>query len=96
MCLKRGKAPGFDGLDGILNEMVMFSGGRLEEVMLQEMNLVMRSPADWKKILLVPLHKNDDNVEVKNYREIALSCSVAMVFIRVLVRRWEGLLRIGF
>ena len=56
-CLGRGKAP---GPDGILNEMVMYGGGRLVEVMLlQVMNLVMRSeslPADWKRSVLVPLH----------------------------------------
>ena len=35
-CLRRGKAP---SPDGILNEMVMYGGGRLVEVMLQVMNL---------------------------------------------------------
>ena len=48
-CLKRGKVP---GPNGILNEMVIYSGGRLVEVMLQVMNLVMRSEsctADWKR-----------------------------------------------
>ena len=34
-CMRRGKAP---GPDGILNEMVMYGGGRLVEVMLQVMN----------------------------------------------------------
>ena len=45
-CLKRGKAP---SLDGILNEMVIYGGGKLVEVMLQVMNLVLRNescPAD--------------------------------------------------
>ena len=71
-CLRRGKAP---GLGGILNEMVMYGGGRLVEVMLQVVNLVMRSVsclADWKRSLLVPLHKDSDNEEVGNYRGIAL------------------------
>ena len=43
------------------------------EVMLQVMNLVWRSescPADWKRSLLVPLHKDGDNEEVGNYREV--------------------------
>ena len=67
-CLRRGKAP---GPDRILNEMVTCGDGRLVEVMLQLMNLVLRSescPADWKKSLLVPLHKDSDNEEVGNYR----------------------------
>ena len=68
----------------------MYGGGRLVEVMLQVMNLVLRSescPADWKRSLLVPLHTDGDNEEVGNYREVALGCSVAMVFMTVIARR---------
>ena len=39
-CWRRGKAP---GPDGILNVMVMYGGGRLVDVMLQVINLVLRS-----------------------------------------------------
>ena len=49
----------------------MYGGGRLVEVMLQVMNLVFRSEsclAYWKRGLLVPLRKDSDNEEVKNYR----------------------------
>ena len=55
--LKRGKAP---GSGGILNEMVIYGGEWLVEVMQQVMNLVIKSefcPADWRRCLLVPLHK---------------------------------------
>ena len=74
-------------------------GGRLVEVMLQVMNSVLWSescPADWKRSLLVPLHKNGANEKVGNYRGLALGCNVAKVFMRVMARVWEGLLRIGF
>ena len=86
--MRRGKAP---GPDGILNEMVMYGGGRLVEVMLHAMNLLLRSescPADWKRgLLVVPLHKDGDNKEVGNYRGVALGCSVAKVYMRVMARR---------
>ena len=85
--LRRGEAP---GLDGILNEMLMYGGGTLVEVMLQVMNLLLRSefsPEAWKRGLLVPLHKNGDNEEVGNYSGIALVCSMAKVFMRVMARR---------
>ena len=88
-CLRRGKAP---GLDGILNEMLMYGGGTLVEVMLQVMNLLLWSescPADWKRSLLVPLHKDGDDEEVGNYRWIALGCSMAKVFMRMMARRLE-------
>ena len=65
-------------------------GGRLVEVMLQVMNLVLRNEsclADWKRSLLVPLHKDGDNEEVGNYRGVVLGCSVATVFMRVIARR---------
>ena len=60
------------------------------QLILLMLNLVMRSessPADWKRSLLVPLHKDRDNEEVGNYRGIALGCSLAKMFMRVLVRR---------
>ena len=69
--MRREKAP---GPDGILNEMVMYGGGRLVKVMQQLMNMVLRSEsclADWKGSLLVPLQDCDDE-EVGNYRGIAL------------------------
>ena len=65
---RRGKIP---VLDGILNEMVMYGGRSLVEVMLQMMNLVWKSescPADWKRSLVVPLHKDGDNEEAGSYR----------------------------
>ena len=65
-CLRRGEAP---GPDGILNEMLV-------EVKLHVMNLVLTSEfclADWKRNLLVPLHKDGDNEEVGNHRRIALA-----------------------
>ena len=58
--------------------------------MLQVMNLLLRSEsclADWKWSLLVPLHTDGDNEELGNYRGIALGCSVAKVFMRVMARR---------
>ena len=62
-CLRRRKAP---SPDGILNVMVMYGDGRLVEVMLQAMNLVLRSescPTDWKRSLL-DLYKDGDNEKV--------------------------------
>ena len=45
--------------DGIMNEMLIYGGGRLVEVML----LMMKNECcqlDWKRSLLVPLHKDGD------------------------------------
>ena len=86
-CLKRGKAA---GPDGIMNEMLIYGGGWLVEVMLLMMNVVMKSeccPLDWKRSLLVSLHKDGNMEQVGNYRGTALGCSVVKVFVRLLVRR---------
>ena len=66
----------------------MYGDGRLVEMMLQVMNLVLRSEsseADWKRSLLMPLHKDGANEEEGNYRGIALCCSMAKVFMSVIV-----------
>ena len=86
-CLKRGNAA---GPDGIMNEMLMYGGGQLVEVMLLMMNVVINSecyPLDWKRSLLVSLHKDGDVEQVGNYRGIALGYSVVKVYVRVLVWR---------
>ena len=55
------------GPDGILNEMVMYGSERLVKVILEVINLVRSesSPADWKRSLLVHLHKDGDSEEVE-------------------------------
>ena len=69
--------------------MVMYGGGRLVEVMQWVINLVLSEtcPADWKRSLLVPLHKDSDSEKVGNYRGIALGYSVEKVFMKVMARR---------
>ena len=79
-CMKRGKAA---GPDGIMNEMLMYGKGRLVEMMLQMMNVVMKSeccPLDWERSLLVSLHKDGDVEQVSNYRGIVLGCNVVKFF----------------
>ena len=73
-----------------MNEMLIYGGGRLVEVKLLMVNVVMKNeccPLDWKRSLLVPLHKDGDVEQVGNYRGITLGCSVVKVFVRVLARR---------
>ena len=54
------------------------------------MNLVLKSessPADWKRSVVMPLHKDGENEEVGSYRRIALGFSKAKVFMKVMARR---------
>ena len=87
-CLKRGKQQ-------VLTELRMrcwCRDGWLVEVVLLMMNVLMKSECsllNWKRSLLVSLHKDGDVRQVGNYREIALGCSAVKVFVRVLARRCE-------
>ena len=56
-CLKRGKAA---GPDGIMNEMLIYRGGRLVEVKLLMVNVLMKGeccPLDWKEVYWYPSTK---------------------------------------
>ena len=84
-CLRRGKAP---GPDGILNEMIVYGGFRVMETLAQLMNLAITeeyAPSEWRYVM--PLYKSGDPEVACNYRGIALGSCVAKVFTRVLTRR---------
>ena len=86
-CLRRGKAP---GPDGILNEMIVYGGFRVMETLAQLMNLAITEeyvPSEWRKSYVMPLYKSGDPEVACNYRGIALGSCVAKVFTRVLTRR---------
>ena len=55
--LKRGKAP---GPGGVLNQMMIYGGGRLVEVLVDLLKIVLRNDCcleDWMRSLVVPLYK---------------------------------------
>ena len=87
-CVKRGKSL---GPDGILNEMLMYGGGRMVESLISLFNVVIQEeccPEDWLRYFVVPLFKDGDPDQVTtNYRGIALGSCVAKVFTRILSRR---------
>ena len=58
--LRRGKAP---GPDGILNEMIVYRGFRLIESLTQLLNIAIDEecvPSGWRKSYVVPLFKSGD------------------------------------
>ena len=85
--LKRGKAP---GPDGILNEMLIYGGSRIVETLRCMFNVMRRSqvyPQDWKSSFVIPLFKDGDPESASNYRGIALGSCVAKVWARILTVR---------
>ena len=87
--LKRGKAP---GPDGILNEMLIYGGSRMVESLRCMFNVMRRSqlyPQDWNSSFVIPLFKDGDPESASNYRGIALGSCVAKVWARILTV-WLG------
>ena len=84
--LKRGKAP---GPDGILNEMLIYGGTRVECLVsiLNVVRVTKQCPNDWRRSFVVPRFKDGDPEVVGNYRGIALGSCVAKVWTRILTGR---------
>lgn len=44
-------------------------------------------PENWKKVVIIPIHKKGDKTECENYRGISLLNSVYKIFSKVLLSR---------
>ena len=83
-CLKRGKATGPDGnMNNVWGRMV--GGGDVADDECGDEEECC--PLDWKRSLVLPLHKDGNVEQVGNYRGIVLGYSVVKVLARVLARR---------
>src|SRR3984885_13144471 len=88
--LKNNKSPGNDGITG---EMIK-SGG---EIVVRELHQIINTaweegytPSEWKKSILVILHKKGSPLECGNYRTIALISHLAKVMMAILTERLRG------
>ena len=85
--LKNNKSPGNDGITG---EMIKHGGDIIIQEMHQLCNAIWkegRTPAEWKKSILVVLHKKGSALECNNYRTIALMSHLGKVLMTVLTER---------
>src|SRR3984885_1473970 len=46
-----------------------------------------KCPADWRKAIIVPIHKKKDKTDCKNYRGISLLSTPGKVYTRILQQR---------
>ena len=83
------------GVDGLMGEMVAYSGPAGQEVFRELFDMVVSHgaiPDDWHTALVVPIFKNKgSDKEARNYRPIALTCVVRRLFERILCTRLEAL-----
>ena len=88
--LKNNKSPGNDEITG---EMIKGGG----EIVAKELHKIInevwkegRTPEEWKKSILVILHKKGNTLECGNYRTIALISHLSKVLMMVLTERLKG------
>src|SRR6218665_4052132 len=88
--LKNNKSPGNDEITG---EMIKGGG----EIVAKELHKIInevwkegRTPEEWKKSILVILHKKGNTIECGNYRTIALISHLSKVLMMVLTERLKG------
>ena len=87
--LKNGKAP---GICGISAEMLKAGGSAVAEWLHTIINLMWTTgevPADWKKAVIVPIHKKGNKMICSNYRGISLLSIPSKVYTRIL----DGMIR---
>ena len=85
--MKRGKAP---GIDEITTEVIKTAGEPMVKMLEKISKKVWheeKSPKDWSRMLVSPVHKKGDKLDPANYRAIALLSIPGKVFLRVLLNR---------
>ena len=91
--LKSGKAP---GSDGITSTMLKLTAGEIALPLTLLFNYSLREgliPDDWKRAIVVPIHKSGDISSIKNYRPITLCSVVGKLLERVVTNRMIGYMR---
>ena len=90
--LKNGKTAGDDG---VVAELLKYGGKDVIEWIFELLTEIWRErkvPNDWKKSVLVPLHKKKDQTVCDNYRGISLLSVPGKVFCLVLLNRLEHII----
>lgn len=87
--MKKGKAA---GVDGIPMEAWLYGGSTIKEGLVEIINQVWKEGdilKDWRKSVIVPIHKKGDQEKVENYRGISLLCTAYKIYVEVLRSRLE-------
>ena len=81
------KAP---GIDTICAETLKAGGTAMENMLFKIFNKIWKdekTPQDWSKMLVSPIHKKGDRLDVSNYRAIAFLSIPGKVFSQILLTR---------
>lgn len=82
------------GIDGISMETWIFGGSAVKAGIKDLLKHIWKEgviPMEWRKSVMVPIFKKDDQERTKNYRGISLLCTAYKIYTEVVRRRlkWE-------
>ena len=79
------------GLDGMANWILK----ECREELVDKVNNIIKCslkedkiPQDWKKAIIIPIHKGDRKDDPTNYRPVSLTCSIAKICEKIIKDRW--------
>ena len=88
--LKNGKAP---GIDMITAEEIVAAGELGETVFFEQCKKIWveeQLPEEWKRSVIIPIHKKKDKHLCDNYRGISLLCHSQKLLASIILRRIKG------
>jgi len=88
--LKRGKAP---GEDGIVNEAWRYMAKEIGEGLWKLINNIWKKggiPEDWNKGIINPIYKRGEKSEINNYRGITLMDTAYKIYVSILNEKLMG------
>ena len=87
--MKKKKAPGFDS---ITMEVVNAGGDKMVQMLGKIFNKIWdseKTPKDFSRMIVTPVHKKGDRHSPQNYRAIALLAIPGKIFLRILLERMK-------
>ena len=90
--LSNGKAP---VIDGITSELIKAVGDMMITILIILFNKIIKtekSPEDWSKMIITPIHKKGDTLNADNYRAIALLSILEKVLCKILMCRYSHII----
>ena len=88
--LKNGKSP---GMEGIYPELVKYAPEELHVILAKLFERCMngeKPPMEWTTSYITPIHKKGAKNDPKNYRGIAVICTLGRVYTKIIKSRLEN------
>lgn len=85
--IKRGKAPGHDGINPDMLKQIGNKGTKLLHEVIKKAWAEERIPEDWNIGVIIPIYKKGDKKNCGNYRGITLLSTVLKIYERILEKR---------